>query len=128
MKDKSMRFLETHEWAAAEGGVAAVGISDFAVGQLGDIVFLELPKAGTKVKKGSALGVIESVKAASDVYAPVSGEVVEVNGALADNLDWFKQEPFGRAWLVKIKMSDPGEFESLLDEAGYRRTLEGQGH
>lgn len=128
MIPKDLRYLETHEWARREGqtDIVTVGISDFAIEQLGDIVFLELPQIGAKVQKASTLGTIESVKAASELYAPISGEIVEVNDKLPDDFELFKNDNYSQAWLVKIKASDMTEFDSLMDAAAYERTLEGQ--
>lgn len=121
------RYRESHEWAQAEGGkgVVTVGISQHAVEELGDIVYLELPEKGKKVREGETFGVIESVKAASDLYAPVGGEIVEVNGALANELGRFKEDPYGSAWLVKIRMSDAGQLDSLMDERAYEKHIAG---
>ena len=128
MIPKEYRYLETHEWAGREEGtdIITMGITDFAVEQLGDIVYLELPKVGDKAEKGSSLGMVESVKATSDFYAPVSGEVTEVNNTLADNLDIFKSDAYGAAWMVKIKAANPEEFDSLMDAAAYEEQLKGQ--
>ena len=116
-----MKYLETHEWARQEAGLITVGISEFAVQQLGDIVFLELPAVGKKIQKGAAFGSIESVKAASDLYAPVSGQVVEVNSALPDNPELFKTDPHGQAWMIKVKPSNPADWNTLLDAAIYEK-------
>lgn len=126
MIPKELKYLESHEWAKldADTNIVTVGLSDFAVEQLGDIVFLELPETGEKVEKGSEFCTIESVKAASDLYAPVSGEVVEVNEALADNLDLFKTDNYDQAWVAKIKIEDTSDYESLMDAAAYEETLE----
>jgi len=125
MIPQDLKFLESHEWVRIDEatGEATVGLSEFAVEQLGDIVYLELPNVGDMVAKGGALGAIESVKAASDLYAPVSGEVLEVNDAAADNLDLFKEDAYGQAWIARIKMSDAAEAESLLSAAGYEESL-----
>ena len=128
MIPKDLRYLETHEWARREGqtDIVTVGISDFAIEQLGDIVFLDLPQIGATMQKASTLGTIESVKAASELYAPISGEIVEVNDKLPDDFELFKNDNYNQAWLVKIKASDMTEFDSLMDAAAYERTLEGQ--
>ena len=105
--NKRRSFAESHEYAKVDGGVATVGITDYAANALGDIVFVDLPEVGDEVEKGEAFGAVESVKAASDVYAPISGEVVEINGALEDG------------WFIKVKMSDAGEVDALMDEAAY---------
>jgi len=115
-----MRFAKSHEWIRPEdGGVATVGISKYAVEALTDLVFMQLPPVGKKVKAGESLGEIESVKAVSDIYAPVSGEVVEVNAALPGKLDTLGQDPYGAGWLVRIRPDNPGEMAGLLDQAAY---------
>ena len=115
-----MRFAKSHEWIRPEdGGVATVGISKYAVEALTDLVFMQLPPVGKKVKAGESLGEIESVKAVSDIYAPVSGEVVEVNAARPGQLDTLGQDPYGAGWLVRIRPDNPGEMAGLLDQAAY---------
>ena len=114
-----LRYSEEHEWVRVEGDVAVIGISDYAQEQLGDVVFVELPEQGRSVAKGEEAAVVESVKAASEVYAPVSGEVVEVNEPLADDPGLVNREPTAGGWFIKVRMTDPGEVESLLDEAAY---------
>ena len=116
------KFAKSHEWAFAAGGVATVGISDYAQKEISDIVFVELPKAGAQVVQGKPCAVIESVKAAADFYAPVSGEVVAANDALADNPALVNQAPHGDGWFFKIKMSRPAELDALMDFATYQRT------
>ena len=127
MIPKELRYLETHEWARLEkdSGIITVGLSDYAIEQLGDIVFLELPEVVDKVVKESEFCTIESVKAASDLYAPVSGEIAEVNDSLTEDLEQFKGDPYGRAWLVKIKADDIAEFESLMNAEDYETQLKG---
>ena len=117
------KFAKSHEWAFAEGGVATVGISDYAQKEISDIVFVELPKVGAKVAQGKACAVIESVKAAADFYAPVSGEVVAVNGAIVDNPALVNQAPHGEGWFLKIKMSKPAELEGLMEFEEYQRNV-----
>ncbi len=119
------RFTEDHEWIETAGGVATIGITDYAQEQLGDVVFVELPGVGGKLEKGAEACVIESVKAASEVYAPVSGEVAEVNAALVDNPGLVNESPFGDGWFIKIKFADPAELDGLMDEAAYRSFVEG---
>ena len=127
MIPKELKYLETHEWARKEADdTITMGITDFAVEQLGDIVYLELPKPGDKAQKGTSIGMIESVKAASDFYAPVTGQVIEINEAIVENLEIFKTDAYGDAWLVKIKPDDPSEFEPLMDAAVYEEQLKGQ--
>jgi glycine cleavage system H protein len=114
------RFTKDHEWIRAEGGVATVGITDYAQGQLGDVVFVELPSVGRKLKKHDEAAVVESVKAASEVYSPVSGEVTEVNAALTDDPAAVNRGAESGGWFLKLKLSDPKELDELLDEAAYR--------
>jgi glycine cleavage system H protein len=112
-------FTKDHEYIVVEGDVGTVGITDFAQGQLGDVVFVELPETGARRGKGEQTAVVESVKAASEVYAPVAGEVVEVNDELADNPALVNEDPNGRGWFFKIRIADAGELAALLDQAGY---------
>ena len=121
--ETTCRFAKSHEWAFAEGGVATVGISDYAQKEISDIVFVELPKVGAQVAQGKTCAVIESVKAAADFYAPVSGEVVAVNDAIVDNPALVNQSPHGEGWFFKIKMSKPAELAALMDFAEYGRTI-----
>ena len=127
MVPKELRYLESHEWAKCQEGsdIITMGLADYAIEQLGDIVFLELPALGAKVVKGSELCAIESVKAASDLYAPVSGEIAEVNEELTENLELFKVGAYEQAWIVRIKADDMAEFESLLSAEDYEKQLEG---
>jgi glycine cleavage system H protein len=114
-----MRFTKDHEYLIVEGDVATVGITDYAQAQLGDVVFVDLPAVGKKVTKGGEAAVVESVKAASDVYAPVSGEIVAVNAALADAPAAVNEDAHGKGWFVKIKLGDKAELGDLMDQAGY---------
>jgi glycine cleavage system H protein len=113
-------FTREHEWVRVEGDTATVGISNHAQEALGDIVFAEVPEAGRQVSKGQEAAVVESVKAASDVYAPVSGEVIEGNQAVADDPSLVNSDPEGGGWFFKIRLDSPGELEGLMDEAAYR--------
>jgi len=113
-------FTQEHEWIRVEGDTATVGITDFAQGQLGDVVFVEVPSEGTQLQKGKEAAVVESVKAASDVYAPVSGEVIEGNQAVADDPSLINSDPEGQGWFFKLKLDNPGELDGLMDEAAYR--------
>ena len=113
------RYSEEHEWIRVEGDVGTIGITQYAQEQLGDVVFVEVPQAGRKVAKGEACAVVESVKAASDIYAPVSGEVVEANAALADSPGDVNAEPMGKGWFFKLRLADKGELDGLMDEAAY---------
>ena len=113
-------YTEEHEWISVEGDTATVGITDFAQGQLGDIVFVEVPEAGRQVTKGGEAAVVESVKAASDVYAPVTGEVTEGNAALGDDPSLVNTDPEGEGWFFKLRLSDPSELEGLMDADAYK--------
>ncbi len=115
----SRYFSEDHEWIDVDGEVGTVGITDYAQGQLGDIVFVEVPEDGKKLTKGDDAAVVESVKAASDVYSPVSGTVIEGNPALADDPALVNSDPEGEGWFYKITLSDPSELEALMDESAY---------
>jgi glycine cleavage system H protein len=116
-------FTEDHEWIRVEGGVATVGITDYAQEQLGDLVFVELPEAGRKVAKGDVAVVVESVKAASDVYAPADGEIVEANTALSSDPALVNSSPAGDGWLWKMKLNDDSQLSGLMDEAGYKAMI-----
>ena len=114
------KFTDEHEWIAVEGDIGTVGISDYAQKQLGDIVFLELPETGRTLAQGDEAAVIESVKAASELYAPVAGEVVEVNPRLADEPELVNADPDGEGWFVRIRVADAGELDGLMDADAYR--------
>jgi glycine cleavage system H protein len=116
----SLYFTKEHEWIRVEGDTATVGISNHAQEQLGDIVFAEVPEAGRRLSKGQEAAVVESVKAASDVYAPLSGEVVEGNAALADDPAVINSDPEGQGWFFKLKLDNPSELDGLMDEGAYR--------
>jgi glycine cleavage system H protein len=116
----SLYFTKEHEWIRVEGDTATIGISNHAQEQLGDIVFAEVPDAGRRLSKGQEAAVVESVKAASDVYAPVSGEVVEGNQAVADDPALINSDPEGQGWFFKIKLDNPGELDGLMEEGAYR--------
>jgi glycine cleavage system H protein len=117
--DAQARYAKTHEWVRLEGDHAVIGVSDYAQHLLSDIVYVELPEVGDSVSAGESMGTVESVKAAEDANAPVSGEVIEVNTELEDNPEWVNEDPFGRAWLVKVSLSDPSELDGLMDAAAY---------
>lgn len=121
----SRYFTDEHEWVDVDGDIATVGITDFAQGQLGDIVFVELPAEGAAFEKGDDAAVVESVKAASDVYAPVSGEVVEVNGSLEDEPALVNSDAEQEGWFFRLRLSDPSELAALMDEAAYSKFLKG---
>lgn len=120
------KYTKEHEWVKAEDGIGVVGITDHAQKELGDIVYVDLPKVGTTVDKGKTLGSVESVKAVSDVYAPVSGEIVEVNELLTAAPEKLNDDPHGDAWLVKIRMSDPAELNALLGSTDYDKYVEAE--
>jgi glycine cleavage system H protein len=115
----SVKYSQEHEWISVEGDLGTIGITPYAQEQLGDVVFVELPQAGRKVAKGEACAVVESVKAASDIYAPVSGEVTEANPALADTPGDVNAEPMGKGWFFKLRLSTKSELDGLMDEAAY---------
>jgi len=119
-----VRYTPEHEWAREQSGVVTVGITSYATEQLGDVVFVELPEIGRKVEAGKPFGVVEAVKTVSDLYAPVDGEVVEVNGALGDDPAAVNREPYGAGWMVRIRVSDPAQVAGLLDSTGYAKVVE----
>ena len=121
----TLYFTKDHEWISVEGGSATVGITDYAQAQLGDVVFVEVPPAGTQVSKGKEAAVVESVKAASDVYAPVSGEVTEGNAALEADPALVNSSPEGDGWFFKLALSDPSELDRLMDAAAYKAFVDG---
>jgi len=119
-----MRFTKDHEWVELDGDIATIGISAFAAGQLGDVVFVELPEVGKAVKAGDGMAVVESVKAASDVYAPISGEVVEANTTLTDEPETVNRDAEKDGWFAKVKVSDPSQLDALMDQHAYNAYLE----
>jgi len=123
-----LRYSKEHEWARVEGDVVTVGITDFAQNQLGDVVYVELPKVGSQVKLMSPFGVVESVKTASDLFAPVSGEVVEVNSALADQPELVNASPYGEAWMIKVRTSNNADLDQLLSAEEYERLTAEEAH
>jgi glycine cleavage system H protein len=123
----NFRYTKEHEWVDAKGGVATVGITDYAQTELGDVVFVELSAVGKQLDAGKSLGNVESVKAVSEIYAPVSGEVVEVNGELQNKPETINTDPHGAAWLVKIKLSNPAELDKLMDGAAYEAYVAAKG-
>ncbi len=131
MKPQELHFAPTHEWVHVDRGseppVGTVGVSAFAVEQLSDLVFLELPEVGRVVAAGESLGEIESVKSVSDIYSPVSGEVIEVNSALPDSLETLQNDAFGAGWFVKIRLTDESEIDQLLDYAAYQKQCAEEG-
>jgi len=124
-----LKYAKSHEWVRDEGdGTVTVGISDHAQEQLGDLVFVELPEVGDSLDAGNECAVVESVKAASDIYSPVTGEVTEVNQALADAPETVNEDAFGNGWLFKVRLSDPAQLDELLDADGYAEAVESEGH
>jgi glycine cleavage system H protein len=121
----TVRFTEEHEWISVEGDIGTVGISGYAQEQLGDVVYVELPDPGQQVTKGGQAAVVESVKAASEVYSPAAGTVTEKNDALADTPNLINEDAMGKGWFYKLKLSSPGDLEGLMDHAGYAAFLEG---
>ncbi|HAQ60962.1 TPA: glycine cleavage system protein GcvH [Candidatus Delongbacteria bacterium] len=121
---KDLLFTEDHEYARIVDGVATIGVSEYAQEQLGDITYLELPQAGDMISKGDSLGVIEAVKAASDIFSPVSGEVIEVNSDLESNPELVNKDCYGKGWIVKVKMSDSSEASSLMNADAYKAHVE----
>jgi len=120
------RFTKDHEWVRLEGDLAVIGITDYAQSQLGDVVYVELPEPGHRVEQGKEAAVVESVKAASEVYAPVSGEVAEVNDGLAADPAKVNADPLGEGWFMKLRIDDAGQLDGLMDEAAYQRFVEEQ--
>ena len=125
---KELTYSKDHEWVKVEGNIAVIGITDYAQSQLGDVVFVEVPPVDAELSAGSGLAVVESVKAVSDVYAPISGRVVESNDALTDAPELINQEPYGQGWIAKIEISDKAELEGLLDSQAYEQLVAEGGH
>lgn len=125
MYPEDLRYNKEHEWVRRENGRARIGISHYAQDELGDVVFVDLPQVGSTFQAGEAFAAVESVKAVSDIYAPVSGRVVEVNEELLDKPELINQEPYGAGWIAVIEMDDPSELDNLLDAAGYKQLVEG---
>src|SRR5215831_7670905 len=120
MYPSDYRYTKEHEWVSVKGDVATFGITDYAQHELGDVVYVELPKAGTKLKAGEPFGTVESVKAVSDIYAPVTGEITELNADLSAAPEVVNSDPHGKAWLVRVKLADPAEVSSLMDATAYQ--------
>ncbi|HYI15191.1 MAG TPA: glycine cleavage system protein GcvH [Thermomicrobiales bacterium] len=126
---KDYKFTKTHEWVKVDGDIATIGITEFAQSELGDITYLELPSAGTALSQSEPFGVVESVKAASDVYAPISGEVVEENNAAIDAPETVNSAPFTDAWLIKVRIGDSSQLDGLMDADAYEKLVaESGGH
>ena len=121
---EKLRYSQDHEWVAADGDTVRVGITDYAQDALGDVVFVELPEVGAEVTAGESFGEVESTKSVSDLYAPMSGEVVEVNSDLADSPERLNDDPYGEGWICVIKASDSSQLDALLDAAGYQTLIE----
>ena len=121
---KDLRYTKEHEWARLDGDTVVVGITDYAQDSLGDVVYVELPEEGSEVSKDEPFGVVESVKAVSDLYAPISGNVVEVNDALVDSPEVINEDPYGEAWMIRIEPSDPSELDDLLSAEDYEKHVE----
>lgn len=119
----NIKYTKDHEWVRVEGGFGFIGVTDHAQSELGDVVFVELPKPGAAVSQGKSFGTIEAVKAVSDLYAPVTGEVVEVNPAIGATPEVINKDPYGQGWMVKVKMANPSETAALLDAAAYRSLI-----
>ena len=122
-----VKYTNEHEWVRVDGDVGTIGITNYAQEQLGDVVFVDVPQVGRKVTKGESIAVVESVKAASDIFAPVSGEIVEGNGALADSPGDVNAEPMGKGWFFKLKLSDKSELDGLMDQAAYEAFVKSLG-
>lgn len=118
-----LKYTKSHEWVKVEGDIATIGITDYAQSELGDIVYVDLPTPGRAISEGETLGSVESVKTVSDAYAPVSGEVVDVNGALGAQSELLNSDPYGKGWMVKIRFTDPAQVEALLDANAYQAIL-----
>jgi glycine cleavage system H protein len=121
---KELRYSEEHEWATIDENIATIGITDYAQEQLGDIVYIELPETGTQVTKGDKFGVVESVKAVSDLYSPVTGTVVTVNTGLPNTPETINEEPYGDGWMIRVEMSNPEELDDLMNAAEYEKFIE----
>jgi len=128
MDPKTLRFTPTHEWVHVEGDVATLGISRFAVDQLTDLIMIDLPAVGAKVTAGKSFGEVESVKAVSDLYAPVSGEVVEVNSGVTSDVQVLAEDPYTKGWLIRVKLSQAGGVDSLMDHAAYEKKVAEDAH
>lgn len=120
---QDLKYTEDHEWVRVEGEVATFGVTDYAQGELGDVVFVELPEAGDDVAQGDTFGSIEAVKTVADLFAPISGEVVEVNADLEDAPESINEDAYGKGWFIKIKMSNPAELDSLMDAEAYAQHI-----
>ncbi|TKJ43458.1 glycine cleavage system protein H [candidate division TA06 bacterium B3_TA06] len=125
---EELKYSKSHEWVRIEGSQAVIGITDFAQGELSDIVMVELPQVGREVGTGDSIGVIEAVKAVADLYSPISGKVLEVNTNLSASPETINSDPYGEGWIAKLELADPSEAEKLMDAAAYKEFLATQGH
>ena len=123
---EDLRYTKDHEWARSKAGRVVIGITEFATDQLGDVVYVELPAVGAQVKKGETFGVVESTKAVSDLYAPVSGKVVEINSPLVDAPEGINEDPYGAGWMIAVEPSNPGDLDDLLDAKAYAALVQEQ--
>ena len=121
---ENLHYTKDHEWARVDGDIATIGITEYAQGELGDIVFIEMPQVGDTTKQTESCASIEAVKAVSDLYAPVSGDVTEVNSALESDPQIVNKDPYGEGWMIKVKMSDPGELDALMSAEDYKKLIE----
>ncbi len=128
MDISALKYATSHEWLHLDGNTATIGITDFAVNQLTDLVYIDLPSVGRKLEAGETFGEVESVKAVSDLYAPLSGEVVETNDSLADDLGALSDDPFGNGWIIKLKVDDPSAADALLDRKAYEEHCASEEH
>ncbi|HVJ85556.1 MAG TPA: glycine cleavage system protein GcvH [Caulifigura sp.] len=128
MSNPNLRFARTHEWVLSEGDTAKIGISDFAVKELTDLVFMQLPTVGTEMAVGEVFGEVESVKAVSDLYGPVSGTVTAVNSELPNNLQWLSDDPYGKGWIAQVKLASPTDLDALMSADDYAKFCESQAH
>jgi glycine cleavage system H protein len=128
MSNPNLRFARTHEWVLPEGETAKIGISDFAVKELTDLVYMQLPAIGAPMSVGAVFGEVESVKAVSDLYGPVSGSIAAVNTDLPNNLQWLSDDPYGQGWIAEVKLSDPKELDALMTPEQYAKFCESQAH
>ncbi len=124
----NLRYLKSHEWCKLEGNIATIGISDYAVSHLSDLVFLDLPEVKTDTMRGEPFGEIESVKAVSDLYAPMTGEIIERNERLQAELELLGKDPFGDGWMLRIRVEKPSEWDSLLDDGAYQKIIDAESH
>ena len=121
-----LKYTKSHEWAKIDNGIATIGITDFAQDSLGDVVYFDMPEVGDSLSAGDTLGEVESVKAVSDVYTPLSGEIVEVNDDLNDTPELVNEDPYGKGWVIKLRLTDPAEAADLLDMEAYQKNCEGE--